>query len=138
MKEKIKKPLIISTILGSLFLLGNFIYAHPGNTDAYGCHTCRTNCEKWGLSYGEYHCHTPKTLPQPVLTPTPILTPTIPSTVKPITESAPEKYPLTQADISAGIPEGSKEGFSWFWFLLVIGIAYFSYKLGKRRNRKEN
>ena len=22
--------------------------AHPGNTDAYGCHTCRTNCSKWG------------------------------------------------------------------------------------------
>jgi len=31
--------------------------AHPGNTDRYGCHTCRTNCYKWGLSYGEYHCH---------------------------------------------------------------------------------
>ena len=31
--------------------------AHPGRTDGSGCHTCRTNCEKWGLSYGEYHCH---------------------------------------------------------------------------------
>lgn len=39
--------------------------AHPGRTDKYGCHTCRTNCEKWGLSYGEYHCHKPKGLPQP-------------------------------------------------------------------------
>lgn len=34
--------------------------AHPGNTDSYGCHTCRTNCESWGLSYGEYHCHNSK------------------------------------------------------------------------------
>lgn len=32
-------------------------YAHPGRTDANGGHTCRTNCEKWGLSYGEYHYH---------------------------------------------------------------------------------
>ncbi|MEI7026517.1 YHYH domain-containing protein [Paenibacillus sp. y28] len=31
--------------------------AHPGRTDAKGGHTCRTNCEKWGLEYGEYHYH---------------------------------------------------------------------------------
>lgn len=31
--------------------------AHPGRTNASGCHTCRTNCAKWGLSTGEYHCH---------------------------------------------------------------------------------
>lgn len=31
--------------------------AHPGRTNRYGCHTCRTNCERWGLEYGEYHCH---------------------------------------------------------------------------------
>jgi Mg2+ and Co2+ transporter CorA len=34
--------------------------AHPGRTDKYGCHTCRTNCERWGLRYGEYHCHNTK------------------------------------------------------------------------------
>ena len=33
------------------------VVAHPGRTDANGCHTCRTNCAKWGLSQGEYHCH---------------------------------------------------------------------------------
>lgn len=32
-------------------------WAHPGRTDANGGHTCRTNCEKWGLQYGEYHYH---------------------------------------------------------------------------------
>lgn len=32
-------------------------YAHPGNTDGNGGHTCRTNCPKWGLNYGEYHYH---------------------------------------------------------------------------------
>ncbi|PFP23528.1 hypothetical protein COJ96_23910 [Bacillus sp. AFS073361] len=30
-------------------------YAHPGRTDSNGGHYCWTNCEKWGLSYGEYH-----------------------------------------------------------------------------------
>lgn len=39
--------------------------AHPGNTDSSGCHTCRTNCPSWGLSYGEYHCHNSR-VPQPV------------------------------------------------------------------------
>jgi len=32
-------------------------YAHPGRTDKYGGHTCRTNCPKWGLKYGQYHYH---------------------------------------------------------------------------------
>lgn len=40
-------------------------FAHPGRTDALGCHTCKTNCPNWGLSYGEYHCHRVKALPQP-------------------------------------------------------------------------
>lgn len=31
---------------------------HPGGTDSSGCHTCRTNCtEKYGIPYGDYHCH---------------------------------------------------------------------------------
>lgn len=42
------------------------VSAHPGRTDSSGCHTCRTNCAKWGLSTGEYHCHQAKTLPQSV------------------------------------------------------------------------
>lgn len=41
------------------------VSAHPGNTDASGCHTCRTNCAKWGLSQGEYHCHNSKGIEQP-------------------------------------------------------------------------
>lgn len=31
--------------------------AHPGRTNASGCHTCKTNCKSWGLKKGEYHCH---------------------------------------------------------------------------------
>lgn len=33
------------------------VLAHPGRTDSSGGHTCRTNCESWGLEYGEYHYH---------------------------------------------------------------------------------
>jgi hypothetical protein len=64
------------------FLRGNFIllvvvvalsfsfgpavtFSHPGRTDSSGCYTCRTNCPNWGLSYGEYHCHRSKGVPQP-------------------------------------------------------------------------
>lgn len=39
------------------FVFSSASYAHPGRTDARGGHTCRTNCEKWGLEYGEYHYH---------------------------------------------------------------------------------
>ncbi|MCP4996614.1 MAG: DNA/RNA non-specific endonuclease, partial [Gammaproteobacteria bacterium] len=32
--------------------------AHPGGLDAQGCHSCRTNCEKYGLQDNERHCRT--------------------------------------------------------------------------------
>ena len=47
-------------VLGWLILAGltaSTLMAHPGRTDSSGCHTCKTNCPKWGLEYGEYHCH---------------------------------------------------------------------------------
>ncbi len=47
---------IILIVIG-LILFSFPVYAHPGRTDKYGCHTCKTKCEKWGYSYGEYHCH---------------------------------------------------------------------------------
>lgn len=31
--------------------------AHPGGLDESGGHTCRTNCDRWGRAYGEYHYH---------------------------------------------------------------------------------
>lgn len=53
----IKKKYFIILILISFFITP-VVYAHPGRTDTNGCHTCKTNCaEKWGLEYGEYHCH---------------------------------------------------------------------------------
>lgn len=41
----------------ALLLLAQTVNAHPGNTAADGCHYCRTNCDKWGESWGERHCH---------------------------------------------------------------------------------
>ncbi|PKN81930.1 MAG: hypothetical protein CVU47_04965 [Chloroflexi bacterium HGW-Chloroflexi-9] len=64
--------------------------AHPGNTDSSGCHTCRTNCPKWGLSYGQYHCHNAPSTPRPAATTTPRPTATQPP-------PAPAPASLTQA-----------------------------------------
>ena len=50
----------------AVFLFKSPVNAHPGNTDSFGCHTCRTNCPKWGLYYGQYHCHTPKIQTTPI------------------------------------------------------------------------
>ena len=48
----------IITLIIILFVFSTApVLAHPGKTDGDGCHTCRTNCEEWGLEYGEYHCH---------------------------------------------------------------------------------
>lgn len=58
------KKISILSILIILFPI--VVFAHPGRTDSSGCHTCRTNCAKWGLSTGEYHCHRAKaSAPQP-------------------------------------------------------------------------
>lgn len=51
------KILLAGIMLAFFMAQSTTARSHPGNTDANGCHTCRTNCEKWGLEYGEYHCH---------------------------------------------------------------------------------
>ena len=53
MKKKIKGLIMIMIVILSPL----YVEAHPGRTDSNGCHTCRTNCAKWGLRYGQYHCH---------------------------------------------------------------------------------
>lgn len=54
---KKEKKIIFIVLIIILLLINCNVYAHPGRTDSNGCHTCRTNCEKWGLRYGQYHCH---------------------------------------------------------------------------------
>jgi hypothetical protein len=55
--------ILVIGVLG--FITPTTSFSHPGRTDSTGCHTCKTNCPNWGLSSGEYHCHTAKALPQP-------------------------------------------------------------------------
>ncbi|WP_075310783.1 YHYH domain-containing protein [Bacillus wiedmannii] len=55
MKQQVKKLLLTTSV--ALLVAPISAYAHPGRTDANGGHMCRTNCEKWGLQYGEYHYH---------------------------------------------------------------------------------
>src|ERR687896_1511063 len=50
-----KKPLLLLAFV-FLFVV-SLAEAHPGNTAADGCHYCRTNCDKWGVPWGERHCH---------------------------------------------------------------------------------
>ena len=52
-----KYKLMCIVIMCLLLVIPNEVKAHPGKTNADGCHYCRTNCAKWGLSDGEYHCH---------------------------------------------------------------------------------
>ncbi len=56
---------VLFTIIVLVLAIPTISFAHPGRTDSSGCHTCKTNCSNWGLSYGEYHCHNVKALPQP-------------------------------------------------------------------------
>lgn len=52
------KKLLIGLILAIyIFSFACPVFAHPGRTDRFGCHTCKTNCKKWGLKYNQYHCH---------------------------------------------------------------------------------
>ncbi|MFH1348572.1 MAG: YHYH domain-containing protein [Patescibacteria group bacterium] len=61
----IYRPIETFALFVILVSIPSITLAHPGRTDSSGCHTCRTNCEQWGLSYGEYHCHRAKSVPQP-------------------------------------------------------------------------
>jgi len=57
--------ILLVAVIAFSISFGPTAFAHPGRTDSSGCHTCRTNCPNWGLSYGEYHCHRSKGVPQP-------------------------------------------------------------------------
>lgn len=48
--------ILISTLLALIFFTNN-VYAHPGRQNPDGGHSCYTNCNEYGLKYGEYHYH---------------------------------------------------------------------------------
>lgn len=47
---------IFTSLIIILFLSGQ-VHSHPGRRDSKEGHTCRTNCEQYGLKTGEYHLH---------------------------------------------------------------------------------
>ena len=47
----------LAMVMTLVLVLALDMTAHPGRTDANGCHYCRTNCEQYGLQQDEYHCH---------------------------------------------------------------------------------
>lgn len=91
------------------------IQAHPGRTDSNGCHTCRTNCEKWGLAYGEYHCHNGGGTSSSGGTSAPSTsgssTPS-PSTQQPVQEAKPKVEVPAQPKIDYA-KEGAADGYSF-------------------------
>ncbi len=95
-----KKIFLMSTFIFTFgLIIGiSYTFAHPGNTDSSGCHTCRTNCtEKWGIPYGYYYRHNPvrpcsESTPSPTpSTPAPTPQPTSPSE-SPTTPAPEPKY----------------------------------------------
>ena len=74
---------------------------HPGRTNSSGCHVCRTNCDRWGVPYGQSHRHGPvrpchQTAP-PTRTPTP--SPTTRPPARTLTRT-----PTQAPDRSASVP----------------------------------
>jgi hypothetical protein len=94
---EIKYLLLFISVISLLFFAHpSPLFAHPGNTDSAGCHTCRTNCtERWGIPYGFYHTHYPvRACGAPpttnVVTPTPRPSP---KTIKPSPTPTPTPTP---------------------------------------------
>jgi hypothetical protein len=53
-------------VLSILLSIPAFVSAHLGRTASDGCHYCRTNCDKWGVPWGERHCHNRESEPLPI------------------------------------------------------------------------
>lgn len=51
------KILVSFIIFTMTIAFPSFSFAHPGNTASDGCHYCRTNCARWGYTYGTRHSH---------------------------------------------------------------------------------
>ncbi len=154
MKSKLNKIIsIILTALMAVFLSLKPAYAHPGRTASDGCHYCRTNCDKWGYTYGTRHCHggytapapepevktslKPSPSPRPSFSPslTPSVLPSIPST-KPQSENKPTSNPEVKGyETKAKSQPLSTTDWAIVLFLLAFVTSVFglfglgSYKL---------
>lgn len=108
-----KRVLLLLTLVASLVVSAATVSAHPGRTDSNGGHTCRTNCEQYGLDYGEYHYHNGggSTTPAPAPAPKPAPRPAVAPTPAPAPEPAKPKTAKAIADRLNS--EGQKKGVIW-------------------------
>lgn len=144
---------LILVLIAFLVLAPQNSFAHPGRTDSSGGHTCRTNCDDWGLSYGEYHYHgggytTPNSAPsKPLILPsigpspkpssTPLFIPEVspsPEVMGETTEVSPSPTPIVEA---AQTETQSGNAFAGFATLAVLGGGvYWIIKSIRNRFKK--
>jgi len=119
------KVVVTILLLIAVFLLPNHVFAHPGRTDSSGCHTCRTNCPKWGLDYGEYHCHGGyKTAPKstaPTYSKIPTSTPYTSLKTTPIYNS------------KLSLAESSTNDNSSIFYLVGVGVIYWLFRKWRQK-----
>lgn len=132
-----------------LLIAPMFVYAHPGRTDSAGCHTCRTNCPNWGLSYGEYHCHNAKAVPQPeepvkshygesgtgYTTPAPEYTaPKVNTSTATETQQTSPGTVLGAETTAQESNSNDSSGWGWVILLGVVGGGYYTVKKLRKKN----
>ncbi len=66
----ISLPLFV--LISIILFSPSYSFAHPGQTASDGCHYCRTNCDKWGVSWNVRHCHGAKITSQTASVVTPV------------------------------------------------------------------
>lgn len=135
------KLLIVLVLIASSLYITDTVDAHPGRIDSNGGHTCRTNCERWGYDYGEYHYHggsgassattyTPPPAAAPTPTPAPVYTapkpPTSSNTI-PSTTTTPTSTPVSTKE---------KADYSWLWGVGLLGLFGWGwYADGKKKHK---
>ena len=93
----------VAAAAAATLAFGNVAVAHPGDTDAYGGHTCRTNCASWGLGYNEYHTHGSTYRPRAPSGTTPKLAPVTPTQPRSVrSDSGSNEFGIFAVAIIAG------------------------------------
>ena len=107
-----------------LFFLPIIVFAHPGGRDSNGCHVCRTNCERYGLAYNEFHCHATATATPPtIISPSPVIKPSpAPEAVLSPTLTA-DFIPPTSEVVLDKRPKYFFKSETLLWFLSALGVG---------------
>lgn len=143
-----KTTLTLITVFAFLFVVSQ-THAHPGRTDSSDGHTCRSNCESWGLDYGEYHSHGGYEAPaiaEQNIKPTDedwyahpeyeeYITPTDQATETPTDEPTPEPTQPTTEPKAASEASGDTPGTGLLGLAALGGLGYFGWKKLKGKKK---